>query len=170
MFQDVFIRYHASPFFKGTPFLGKILVSQVIKFNLKKEKAKKSNFCELWLILCSFNQHIKILIISGLTLLLSSTVWIYRHLNCLCVATGVHGAYLWERNFSVLCWNNLRRAELKEARLCEGDREWLCLTAQAAFLLVIDTGKKKFFLQCCRSFFRVSYLLSCVWSQADTTG
>lgn len=125
VFEDGFIRYHASPFFKGTPFLGKIPVSQVIKFNLKKEKAKKGNFCEPWLILHSFNQHIKILIISGLTLLLSSTVWIYQHLNYLCVATGVHGASLWERNFSVLCWSNLERAELKEAHLCEGDREWL---------------------------------------------
>lgn len=36
-------------------------------------------------------------------------------------------------------------AELKEACLCEGDRGWLCLTAQAAFLLVTDTGKKTSF-------------------------
>lgn len=82
------------------------------------------------------------LIISGQTLLFSSTVWIYQHLNCLCVATGVCGVYLWERNFSALCQNSLGIAELKEARLCEGDEGWLCLTAQAAFFLVTLMGKK----------------------------
>lgn len=41
VFEDVFLSCHASPFSEGAPFLGKIPVSQVVKFNLKKEKAKK---------------------------------------------------------------------------------------------------------------------------------
>lgn len=41
VFEDVFLSYHTSPFSKGTSFLGKIPVSQVVKFNLKKEKAEK---------------------------------------------------------------------------------------------------------------------------------